>query len=329
MKAWYFIIGAALLGTTLLIVSATMSPLTLLGPWAPLANLWPSAKGLFYHAKAEHLEHQVQAARVEATVAQHEVKQLTASAAITAQNTDAQDTHITAQRSETAKAIEVIDEHIAAAPADCLPVDDPVVRDAAVQAVRRAQRAQDRLQGTAQDGSSADGTGDVDGLARVGEGLYEGDRLGRDRLFAGSGYGGLPGQASEGGRYPMKAKIVSDRDGRFYGIQFNCPGCALLHGASGANILPVRWLPEGQVQSPHTAGKDSWTFNGDFDRPVFSPSVLSTCEWGEDERKDVCHSWVGCNGAQPGQIKFLSDCTHALAGQTVDLPDLATEEPDA
>ena len=36
----------------------------------------------------------------------------------------------------------------------------------------------------------------------------------------------------------------------------------------------------------------------------------------------VCHSFVGCNGALPGQIIFLSDCTHDLAGQVVDLADL-------
>lgn len=31
----------------------------------------------------------------------------------------------------------------------------------------------------------------------------------------------------------------------------------------------------------------------------------------------VCHSFI-----RDGRIEFLSDCTHALAGQTVDLPDI-------
>ena len=31
----------------------------------------------------------------------------------------------------------------------------------------------------------------------------------------------------------------------------------------------------------------------------------------------VCHTFV-----TDGRIQFLSDCTHALAGQTVDLPDI-------
>jgi hypothetical protein len=35
----------------------------------------------------------------------------------------------------------------------------------------------------------------------------------------------------------------------------------------------------------------------------------------------VCHSFV-----TDGKIQFLSDCTHALAGQTVALPDWPTED---
>ena len=31
---------------------------------------------------------------------------------------------------------------------------------------------------------------------------------------------------------------------------------------------------------------------------------------------DICHSFV-----TDGRIQFLGDCTHKLAGQTVDLPD--------
>ena len=29
-----------------------------------------------------------------------------------------------------------------------------------------------------------------------------------------------------------------------------------------------------------------------------------------------------CNGAQPGEVIFLSDCSHALAGTVQPLPDL-------
>jgi len=111
-----------------------------------------------------------------------------------------------------------------------------------------------------------------------------------------------------------KAKTVEDRDGRFYGIRFNCPGC-MDEDFTGAHILPVNWTPPGREQSPHNAGQAHWEFNGDMERPTFSPSILSRMT-----RRDVpfvCHSFI-----RDGQVEFLSDCTHALAGKTVPLPDL-------
>lgn len=112
------------------------------------------------------------------------------------------------------------------------------------------------------------------------------------------------------------------RDVQGSGLKFWCPGCNDNHGIY--------------------VGPGGWTWNRDVDRPVFGPSILVTsghfvkghvgpCCWctynaaRPDKRVSFtcyrCHSFVGCNGAAPGQITFLSDCTHALAGQTVDLPD--------
>ena len=99
-------------------------------------------------------------------------------------------------------------------------------------------------------------------------------------------------------------------------VAFRCPGCNELH------TIRV----EGD-------GRPLWGFNGDYDRPTFTPSVLVTgsqCvidekgewtgEWvlGPDGKPLplVCHSFV-----REGQIEFLGDCTHALAGQTVPLRD--------
>lgn len=88
---------------------------------------------------------------------------------------------------------------------------------------------------------------------------------------------------------------------------FRCPGCDDVHQIGiGAGPGP------------------RWTYNGNTERPTFSPSVLVTypanpdadddfAEWRTERR---CHSFV-----RDGQIQFLSDCTHALAGQTVDLPE--------
>ena len=86
-------------------------------------------------------------------------------------------------------------------------------------------------------------------------------------------------------------------------LLFRCPGCDAVH--------QIRHSP---------AGGRGWSWNGDADRPTFSPSVLVTYN-GADAGIDgappaTCHSFV-----TDGRIQFLGDCTHALAGQTVDLPD--------
>lgn len=90
---------------------------------------------------------------------------------------------------------------------------------------------------------------------------------------------------------------------------FVCPGC-------GENHAPVIEASSGPV----------WGFNGDVNRPTFTPSlrvrwpanpeaVEEFKEWRTDR---VCHSFI-----TDGRIQFLSDCTHALAGQTVDLPEVS------
>ena len=79
---------------------------------------------------------------------------------------------------------------------------------------------------------------------------------------------------------------------------------------------------------------NSWSWNGSLEAPTFQPSVLVTgyemsdeayamIERGESPvggkypgNKTCCHSFV-----TDGRIQFLSDSTHALAGQTVELPD--------
>lgn len=110
----------------------------------------------------------------------------------------------------------------------------------------------------------------------------------------------------------MTAVVKRWEGGGRAGYNFRCPGCREVHS------LPT----EGDGVR--------WSFTGDAARPVFTPSVLVT--WSEPsdveehfddpahDIKRVCHSFIGCNGAQPGQIVFLGDCTHALAGKVVDLP---------
>jgi hypothetical protein len=98
--------------------------------------------------------------------------------------------------------------------------------------------------------------------------------------------------------------IVADRiysqSGTLYGVRVDCPGCRRSH------IVTV----------------PPWTWNESVERPTFSPSLLCY----ENKREDGsifsprCHSFI-----RDGQIQFLSDCGHALAGQTVPLPPI---DPD-
>lgn len=90
---------------------------------------------------------------------------------------------------------------------------------------------------------------------------------------------------------------------------FWCPGCQSFHAVA--------------VDSPFDNGA-RWGWNGSLEAPTFTPSVLVTYpanpdaeeefkEWRTERR---CHSFV-----IDGNIQFLNDCTHHLAGQTVPLPD--------
>lgn len=85
---------------------------------------------------------------------------------------------------------------------------------------------------------------------------------------------------------------------------FHCPGCNARH-----SIWPR------PLTNPENGA--SWEFNGDVDRPTVSPSLLDVRQFTDpDRRGQVCHSFI-----TDGQIRFLSDCTHTLAGQTVEIPD--------
>jgi hypothetical protein len=103
-------------------------------------------------------------------------------------------------------------------------------------------------------------------------------------------------------------------------LNFWCPGCKATHSI---------WVEAGTRPS-----RNVWQWNGDAERPTFSPSLLVQREmwtppvtpenieqwrrepWEQTKVPHVCHSFV-----RDGQWQFLSDCTHELARQTVDIPD--------
>ena len=84
-----------------------------------------------------------------------------------------------------------------------------------------------------------------------------------------------------------------------------------------------------------------WAFDGNYEKPTFSPSVLVTsghysprwhapdcwCTFNTKHPEALtsfkcfrCHSFV-----KVGQIQFLADSTHALAGKTVPLEAFSRE----
>jgi hypothetical protein len=89
----------------------------------------------------------------------------------------------------------------------------------------------------------------------------------------------------------MKASSISNQQGSYL---IFCPGCGCGHKFDAR-----------------------WTFNGDFEKPTFSPSLLVN---GRPEFHNPavprCHSFV-----TDGRIHFLGDCEHEMKGQTVELPD--------
>jgi hypothetical protein len=81
----------------------------------------------------------------------------------------------------------------------------------------------------------------------------------------------------------------------------------------GTHYSWIWWCPA--CSEPHQCD-ERWTFNGDKERPTFRASVLVHEVDKEDYHRPRCHSYV-----TDGRIEYLGDCTHAMKGQTVDLPD--------
>lgn len=103
---------------------------------------------------------------------------------------------------------------------------------------------------------------------------------------------------------------------------FNCPGCKEYHSV--------------RVKGDKSKGP-VWGYNWNDEKPTFTPSLLvrfvsipdqpekdSNGDYalGSDGRikgakDEVCHSFI-----REGKIQFLNDCTHELAGKTVELTDI-------
>lgn len=80
---------------------------------------------------------------------------------------------------------------------------------------------------------------------------------------------------------------------------FTCPGC----------------------KQSHTFRIPPWTFNGDMQKPTVGGSILVNGHLLSSPPMEPgvfrCHSLI-----RDGMIQFLADCTHELAGQTVEMQDI-------
>lgn len=79
-----------------------------------------------------------------------------------------------------------------------------------------------------------------------------------------------------------------------------CPGCEVIHLIA--------------VDQPFRNGAQ-WTYDGNHDAPTFAPSINVG-----PGTKLQCHYFI-----RAGKIEFCGDSHHALAGKTVDLPDIPPE----
>lgn len=95
---------------------------------------------------------------------------------------------------------------------------------------------------------------------------------------------------------------IEEIEGRVGMRRFFCPACKEYHYIGVAQ---------------NNMGFPIWQFNGNNESPTISPSVM--VEYHGADKDTVCHSFV-----RNGNIEFLSDCTHELAGKTVEMVDLST-----
>lgn len=81
-------------------------------------------------------------------------------------------------------------------------------------------------------------------------------------------------------------------------LVFYCPGCRGIHVA--------------EIEKPNAAG-GMWTWNGSVDAPTLQPSL--------NVGPGHCHFFL-----VNGELQYLSDCKHNLAGRTIALPVLTDDD---
>lgn len=98
-------------------------------------------------------------------------------------------------------------------------------------------------------------------------------------------------------------KFNTEVGSRDLGYVFYCPACKYDHYV--------------RVSSTDKS-LSIWTVTGvKEDKPTVSPSLLINARCHQRNPKAIlCHSFI-----RDGKIQYLNDCTHSMAGQTIEIPD--------
>jgi hypothetical protein len=99
----------------------------------------------------------------------------------------------------------------------------------------------------------------------------------------------------------------------------------------------AHWCPAcGEMHAFALDGKNAsgaqWTWDGNVEHPTFTPSMhikigkYADQNWQEETagESSVCHYILTA-----GVINYCGDCTHAMKGQSIRLPDLPAHLRDA
>ena len=111
-----------------------------------------------------------------------------------------------------------------------------------------------------------------------------------------------------------KAKAVGRyKDGLVIGVYIWCQGCKHVH------LFPTSLAYYDTFdESRKITKKPIWTFNNDFDKPTFTPSLKEYYTHPETKAEiTTCHSIV-----TNGNIQFCADCEHELKNQTLPLEEI-------
>lgn len=110
----------------------------------------------------------------------------------------------------------------------------------------------------------------------------------------------------------LRASIPPEHLGESY--WFWCPGCETHHS------FRTRRAKEETRKNRDTGKQEKvpvWTFNGNLDKPSFTPSLLiHGYRNKKGQETGRCHLFL-----TDGIIKYQGDCSHKLAGKEFPLPN--------